>query len=49
MIWDVPKPGHGTEIAKAVAIAALSAFATGLVQWGIEALKKQTDHKEKSE
>jgi hypothetical protein len=45
MIWDAPPApgrGHAVEIAKAVAIAALSAVATGLVQWGIESLKKRT-------
>jgi hypothetical protein len=45
VIWDAPtpppKPGHGLDIAKAVAIAALSAAATGLVAWGIETLKKK--------
>jgi hypothetical protein len=30
-----------TEIAKAVAIAALSALATKLVEWGVDELKKR--------
>lgn len=39
--WEDPKPtpGTGREIAKAVAIAALSAAATGLVTRGLDALK----------
>jgi hypothetical protein len=46
MIWDAPTPPpdrwHLREITKAVAIAALSVAATGLVNWGIDALKKAT-------
>ena len=33
--------GHASDIAKAAAIAALSAIATALATWGVEELKKR--------
>ena len=36
---DPKQPSRGEQIGMAVAIAALSALATGLVSWGVEELK----------
>lgn len=47
MLADEPTPPRGRspreEIAVAVAIAGLSALASGLVHWGIDALRRRVD------
>lgn len=39
----------GVEIAKAVAIAALSVLATKLVEWGVDELRERVSPKKKEE
>ena len=46
MLHDTPPVPVVREVAKAVAIAALTAAATGLVNWGIDALKHLVSPKE---
>lgn len=40
--------GHGSDIAKAVAIAALSAMATAFITWGVDVLKEKTKRQDPS-
>lgn len=46
---DPKQPSRGEQIGMAVAIAALSALATGLVSWGVEELRHRFGTRPKEE
>lgn len=46
---DPKNPSKGEQIAMAVAIAALSTLASGLVSWGVEELRSRFGSKAKDE
>jgi hypothetical protein len=49
VIAPAPLSESGKEIAKAVTIAALSALATSLVAWGVDALKSRVRRRNDAE